>query len=36
VEIVAPGGAQQVDWTDEAVWLTGWAELIGTVQWIAP
>jgi diaminopimelate epimerase len=36
VEVVAPGGAQRVDWTDEAVWLTGWAELIGTVQWIAP
>jgi len=36
VEVVAPGGAQRVEWTDEAVWLTGWAELIGTVQWIAP
>ena len=36
VEVIAPGGAQHVDWTDDAVWLTGWAELIGTVQWIAP
>ena len=36
VEVVAPGGSQRVEWTDEAVWLTGWAELIGSVQWIAP
>jgi diaminopimelate epimerase len=35
VEVVAPGGAQQVEWTDQAVWLTGWAEVIARVEWIA-
>jgi diaminopimelate epimerase len=34
VDVIAPGGAQHVEWTDEAVWLTGWAELIGDVNWI--
>lgn len=34
VEVVAPGGSQRVEWTDEAVWLTGWAELVAEIQWI--
>ena len=36
VEVIAPGGAQHVEWTDEAVWLTGWAELIADVSWTVP
>ena len=28
VEVVAPGGAQWVEWTDAGVQLTGWAEII--------
>ena len=28
VDVVAPGGAQHVEWTDEGIWLTGWAEVI--------
>lgn len=33
VQVVSPGGAQRVEWTDEGLFLTGWAELIveGTV-----
>jgi diaminopimelate epimerase len=34
VEVIAPGGAQHVEWTDRRVWLTGWAELVGSVEWI--
>jgi diaminopimelate epimerase len=32
VEVVAPGGSQRVEWTDAGVWLTGWAQLVATVQ----
>jgi diaminopimelate epimerase len=28
VQVVSPGGAQRVEWTDEGLFLTGWAELI--------
>jgi len=35
VEVIAPGGAQQVEWTDETIWLTGWAEVIAEVEWLA-
>jgi diaminopimelate epimerase len=33
VEVASPGGVQHVTWTDETVWLTGWAELVGSVEW---
>jgi len=36
VEIVAPGGAQRVEWTDEGLFLTGWAELIAEAAWLPP
>jgi len=28
VEIASPGGTQRVEWTDEGIFLTGWAELV--------
>ncbi|ODS59645.1 MAG: diaminopimelate epimerase [Acidobacteria bacterium SCN 69-37] len=35
VDVIAPGGTQHVEWTDETIWLTGWAEIVGTAeQWI--
>ena len=34
VEVVAPGGVQSVDWTDEGVFLTGWAEVVMEGRWI--
>ncbi len=35
VDVVSPGGTQHVEWTDETIWLTGWAELVGTAtQWV--
>jgi diaminopimelate epimerase len=33
VDVVSPGGVQHVDWTEAGVSLTGWAELVATVQW---
>ncbi|MGE3176213.1 MAG: diaminopimelate epimerase [Vicinamibacterales bacterium] len=35
-EVVAPGGAQQVEWTPESVYLTGWAEVLCEGEWLRP
>jgi diaminopimelate epimerase len=35
VNIVSPGGSQRVEWTDEGLFLTGWAELIAEAAWLA-
>lgn len=32
-EIVAPGGAQRVEWRDDSVYLTGWAEVVFDGDW---
>ena len=34
VEVISPGGAQHVEWTPDGVWLTGWAEIIATGDWL--
>lgn len=34
VEVLAPGGAQRVEWRDESVYLTGWAELVCEGEWL--
>lgn len=34
VEIIAPGGTQRVEWTDDGLFLTGWAELIAEAAWL--
>jgi diaminopimelate epimerase len=33
-EVVAPGGAQRVEWRDDSVYLTGWAEVTCEGQWL--
>jgi hypothetical protein len=33
VDVISPGGAQRVEWTDETIWLTGWAEIVAEVEW---
>ena len=33
-DIVAPGGTQRVEWTDQGVFLTGWAEVICRGEWL--
>ena len=36
VEVVAPGGAQHVRWTDEGIHLMGWADVVMTGRWLGP
>lgn len=33
-EVVAPGGAQRVEWTTDGVYLTGWAEVLCEGEWL--
>ncbi|HTV03682.1 MAG TPA: diaminopimelate epimerase [Luteitalea sp.] len=34
LDIVAPGGRQRVEWRDEGVFLTGWAEVVCEGTWL--
>lgn len=36
VQVVSPGGTQRVEWLDDGLYLTGWAELIGEIRWFPP
>ena len=36
VQVVSPGGAQRVEWTDDGLFLTGWAELIAEAALLRP
>jgi hypothetical protein len=31
---VSPGGVQHVEWTDQTIWLTGWAVVVAECQWM--
>jgi diaminopimelate epimerase len=33
-DVVAPGGAQRVEWLDDSVYLTGWAEVLFDGEWL--
>jgi len=33
VDVVAPGGTQRVEWRDEGIYLTGWAEIVFEGIW---
>ena len=33
VDVIAPGGTQRVEWRDEGVYLTGWAEIVFEGMW---
>jgi diaminopimelate epimerase len=35
VQVIAPGGTQRVEWRDDGLYLTGWAQLICDAQWLA-
>ena len=35
-EVVSPGGVQHVDWTDEEIRLTGWADIVARGRWTPP
>jgi diaminopimelate epimerase len=34
VRVVAPGGAQRVEWREDGLYLTGWAEVLFRGEWI--
>jgi diaminopimelate epimerase len=34
VQVIAPGGTQRVEWRDDGVFLTGWAEVLFDGHWI--
>lgn len=34
MDVVAPGGTQRVEWRDDGVYLTGWAELVLEGHWL--
>ena len=36
LEVVSPGGSQQVDWESDGVYLTGWAEVSARGEWLNP
>jgi diaminopimelate epimerase len=33
-QVIAPGGPQRVEWRDDSVYLTGWAELLCEGEWL--
>jgi diaminopimelate epimerase len=33
-QVIAPGGVQRVEWRDDSVYLTGWAEIVFEGRWI--
>lgn len=35
VEVIAPGGSQRVEWRDDGIYLTGWAEVVFDGRWVA-
>ena len=34
VEVIAPGGTQRVEWRDDGVYLTGWADVVFNGDWL--
>lgn len=34
VQVMSPGGTQRVEWDDEGLFLTGWAEIIADSHWL--
>jgi len=34
IDVIAPGGSQRVEWRDDGVYLTGWAEVVFEGHWI--
>lgn len=36
IQVVAPGGTQRVEWRDDGVFLTGWAEVVLDGHWVGP
>jgi diaminopimelate epimerase len=35
-EVIAPGGSQRVEWRQDSVYLSGWAEVVCDGEWLRP
>jgi diaminopimelate epimerase len=35
IDVIAPGGTQHVEWNDDGVYLTGWADIVLEGEWLA-
>ena len=35
-DVMAPGGSQHVEWLDDSIYLTGWAEILFDGEWLRP
>jgi diaminopimelate epimerase len=35
VDVIAPGGTQRVEWREDGVYLTGWAEVVFEGHWVS-
>jgi diaminopimelate epimerase len=35
IQVIAPGGTQRVEWRDDGIYLTGWAEVVFDGQWVS-
>jgi diaminopimelate epimerase len=35
-DVIAPGGTQRVEWREDSVYLTGWAEIVADGRWLVP
>jgi diaminopimelate epimerase len=33
-DVIAPGGGQRVEWRDDSIYLTGWAEVLFDGDWL--
>lgn len=36
VQVIAPGGTQRVEWREDGIFLTGWAEVVFDGHWVPP
>jgi diaminopimelate epimerase len=34
IQVISPGGTQRVEWRDDGVFLTGWAEVVFDGHWV--
>jgi diaminopimelate epimerase len=34
IQVIAPGGTQRVEWLDDGIYLTGWAEVVFDGHWV--
>jgi diaminopimelate epimerase len=34
LQVVSPGGTQRVEWQDDGLYLTGWAEIVADSRWL--